>query len=53
MHAVARGPRSPLPDAVFCLWPHQLVWTKWLEKIKQCVIEFISQWLDYSENGSA
>ena len=25
-----QGPQSPQPDAVFCLRPHQLVWTKWL-----------------------
>lgn len=36
-----RGPHSPLPDAVFCLWPLQLVWTKWLRKIKRSVIELI------------
>lgn len=52
-HAVVRGPLSPLPDAVFCLWPHQLLWTKWQEKIKQCVIAFISLWLNYGEDSSA
>lgn len=52
MHTVTRAPQSPLPDAVFCLWPHQRVWTKWLEEIKQCVIEIISQCLDYSEDSS-
>lgn len=46
MHAVTKGPQSPTPDAVFCLWPHQLVWTKW-QQWKQCFIEFIAQWLDW------
>lgn len=42
---------APLPDAGFFLCLLQLVLTKWLEKIKQCVIAFISQWLEDSDDG--